>query len=660
MLSRGNIERAHRGGGEGNRALIVYDSLPARYKEKYVAMYGDPDKKLKETMVKETMKLDTAAADFYAGYTYPSKTGERVHLKNELQEDYTVNASVLKILLKTANQRRMLRHSLGGSMAGVWETIQQQSEKLRDQYRHTLPKNAARLKQRVGEFQSEGYASLISGKVGNLNTLKITGESARMLIAMKRSVSPKMSDAEILGRYNAMAEERGWKPLKSEGSLHSWLMSDAVACQWWDAHYGDVALRQKFGRKHQTSLPGKRDALWYGDGTKLNLYYRGEDGKVYTTCVYEVVDAYSEMLLGYHISDSEDSISQYNAFRMAVQVSGHKAYEIVYDNQGGHQKLKKGGFFSRISTMYHPTSPYNPQSKTIESIFGRFQQQVLTKLWNFTGQNMSATKDSGRPNLELVNANKDNLPTLDELRAIYSEARGKWNSMPHPATGVSRKEMYATSENEETRAVSTTDMINMFWVFTDKEIKFTASGIAVTIGKNRPSYEVYKEGLPDHGWRRLHQGEKFIVAYDPCDLRSVRLYRKEQDGDLRYMTHAEPYFKVHRARQEQTAQEKEFLRREREATERDVIDAYMTGRKAEMDYGTSPEQNGLNPSKLRTVSKDEQKIIDRRLSRYGRDPEETELGRKVKAVSLQDYAKRKEESAKQAEEDAKARIYKKM
>ena len=88
-----------------------------------------------------------------------------------------------------------------------------------------------------------------------------------------------------------------------------------------------------------------RDSLWYGDGTKINLYYKDydKDGKlvVRTTQVYEVIDAYSEVFLGYHISDSEDYEAQYNAYRMAVQVSGHKPYELVHDNQGGHKKAAK-------------------------------------------------------------------------------------------------------------------------------------------------------------------------------------------------------------------------------------------------------------------------------------------------------------------------------
>ena len=65
-----------------------------------------------------------------------------------------------------------------------------------------------------------------------------------------------------------------------------------------------MKAHQRYDRKHRTILPSRRDSLWYGDGTKLNLYYRDENGNKCTTSVYEVVDAYSEVLLGYYISDN--------------------------------------------------------------------------------------------------------------------------------------------------------------------------------------------------------------------------------------------------------------------------------------------------------------------------------------------------------------------
>lgn len=122
-----------------------------------------------------------------------------------------------------------------------------------------------------------------------------------------------------------------------------------------------------------------RDALWYGDGTKLNLYYKDEDGKVRTTSVYEVIDAYSECLLGFCISDSEDYEAQYMSYRMAIQVSGHKPYEIVYDNQGGHKKLENQEFFKKLCHIHRTTTPYNGASKTIENLSTGYRARYFTR-----------------------------------------------------------------------------------------------------------------------------------------------------------------------------------------------------------------------------------------------------------------------------------------
>ena len=100
--------------------------------------------------------------------------------------------------------------------------------------------------------------------------------------------------------------------------------------------------RQRFGRKQSTILPTppRQPLVWRRH--EANLYYR-EGKTVKTINVYEVVDGFSEVLLGYHISESENFEAQYGAFRMAIQRSGHKPYEIVHDNQGGHNKLNRQG-----------------------------------------------------------------------------------------------------------------------------------------------------------------------------------------------------------------------------------------------------------------------------------------------------------------------------
>ena len=637
-VTRGNIVSVHRGGGEGGQALYAWSSIPQKYKARYMERYGDPEQRIKEAMMRDRIKLDNEAREFFENFTY-EKNGKLEHLTDKLIEEYTINASVLTELLKMMAQRRAIRQSLNGSTGGAWEVIYKSSEAMREEYQHTLPQNQARLKTKLKAFKDGGYSSLISGKVGNLNTIKITPEFGQLLIALKRCRVPVYTDAQIFEEGNKRAEANGWKPLKSLSGLKRWFNSAAIMPLWYDAVYGEQAARQKFGRKHRTALPTKRDALWYGDGTKLNLYYQDDAGKVRTTQVYVVIDAMSEVMLGWHISDSEDYEAQYLAYRMAIQTSKHKPYEIVHDNQGGHKKLDADGLFKKLCHVHRTTQPYNGESKTIEAVFGRFQQQVLHKDWRFTGQNITAKKMSSRPNLEFIEENKDSLYTLEELKDAYTKATKEWNEMQHPAFGKSRQEAYDSSMNEETQQVTAHDMVDMFWVTAKRMSTFTDQGISVTIKKEKRQYEVMSQpGIPDHEWRRQHTYERFVVKYDPYDFGSIRLYKKEADGNLRFERVAEPYVVIHRAIQEQTESEATFIRQEQAANTTDRIERTVAGREIEKAHGVMPEQHGLRSPKPKGMTAAERRQIERRIGIYNKSPEEYKIGRKTKQVSLDDWS----------------------
>lgn len=638
-VQRGNIQNVRQGKGEGNYALYVYASLPMKYRMMFEAKYGKPADVLKAQELKEWVKEDGDARAFYEAFEY-DLNGVQTRLSQKLIDEYTSNASVLKMLWERMNELTSTTHALGGGRRGdLWDIVFTQSEKLREVTSHTLPKNLARLKEKMSQFKKNGYESLISGKIGNKNTLKITEDAGRRLIALKRSRVPVLTDSQIFETFNQECEAKGWKPLKSVRSLKTWLESAAIEPLWHDAVYGEMSAHQKFDRRHKTQLPSMRDALWYGDGTKINLYYRDDEGKVRTTSVYEVIDAATEVFLGFCISDNEDYDAQYMAYRMAIQVSGHKPYEIVHDNQGGHKKLQNQQFFDKLCHIHRTTAPYNGASKTIESVFGRFQMQVLHKDWRFTGQNITAKKDSSRPNMEFIEANKDKLYTYDELKAAYLKARTEWNEMAHPATGEQRMKMYEQSENPETPVVTASDMIDMFWVQCDRMSTFTSSGIEITVKGKKRVYEVMTQaGVPDIEWRRKHTYQKFVVKYDPYDFQSIRLYWKDKAGELRFERVAEPYIVIHRAIQEQTEGEATFIRQQQKATEESRIERQVAGRQIEFAEGVAPEQNGLSTPDLKGVTADVQRQIDRRLRKYGKEPEELSLGRVTKKVSKMDWS----------------------
>lgn len=638
-VQRSNIACARRGGGEGTQALYVWSSIPEKYRRRFVATYGDPEEKMREAMTKASIKIDAKAREYYEAYTYMDKDGQERHLTEKMIEEYTINASVLGELEKMAARRQAIRSSLNAPMSGAWDLILDSSERMRESYGHTLPGTLARLKTRLKAWKADGYQSVVSGKLGNSSALKITGDFLKLIVALKRSKVPVYTDAQLFEKANEIAEERGWKPIRSLSGMKKWLNSPSVEPLWYDAVYGEQAARQRYGRKHKTALPTRRDTLWYGDGTKLNLYYRDEQGKVRTTQVYEVIDAMSEVLLGYCISDTEDYEAQYHAYRMAIQKSGHKPYEIVYDNQGGHKKLDSDGFIGKICRVHRPTQPYNGESKTIESVFGRFQAQVLHKDWRFTGQNVTAKKASSRPNVEFIEANKDSLYTLEELKDAYAAARKEWNEGVHPATGERRIDMYEKSVNEETQEVTLHDMVDMFWVFTKRMATFTDQGLQVTVKGEKRQYEVCSSpGVPDHEWRRKHTYERFIVAYDPYDFASIRLYTKGTDGSLRFERTAEPYILIHRALQDQQGtDDAKFIRQEQEANLQDRIERTVEGRTIAAEHGMDAEQQGLHSPKLKGTTAAVQRQIDHRMERYSQPPEQYQLGRHTKSLSLDDW-----------------------
>nr|DAR89056.1 MAG TPA: transposase [Caudoviricetes sp.] len=654
-LFRKNIFCVCRGGGEGRCALYSFDSMPKKYRERFMEKYGNPEEVLREREMRKTVKYDESARTFFEEYEY-FKNGEYTTLDKELIAEYTTNASVLGELVRMKAERKAMMASLNARATDVWEMVLQNSEELRERYHHTLPASLSRLKARICAFQKDGYESVVSKKLGNVNTIKITAEGRDVLVALKRSHTPRYNDEQLFAKYNEIAVFRGWKQLKSVRSMQAWLYSPKIEQLWCDAVHDEQVARQRFGRKQSTILPTRRDSLWYGDGTKLNLYYR-EGKTVKTINVYEVVDAMSEVLLGYHISESENFEAQYGAFRMAIQRSGHKPYEIVHDNQGGHNKLnrqgkkpagdgeKAQGFLDRLCHIHRPTMPHNGESKTIESIFGRFQQQVLARYFNFTGQNVTAKKLTSRPNMEMVAANRDKLPTYQELCELYAQCREEWNEAKHPKHDSSRMALYEGSVNEDTPAVGKYEMQDMFWIMSDKPVTFTDSGIKMTIDKKHYHWEVVtvdENGvqIPDREWRRLHTWEKFYVQYDPMDMTTVNLYYIDRAKKLHFCTVAKPYMQIHRAMQDQSAEEKARIHADIERGKQDRIERVVAGRKIAQRYGTDPEQNGLYYPKPKGLTAEQQQQAIDRVGRLESDSqaEVVELGQHTKKLSNMDWA----------------------
>lgn len=628
----------HQRGGNGRIALIDYNSLPALVRQKYDEIHPDAEIRLKNQLMNNILRTDSKAIDFYRRHTLADGSS----LTDKKQAEYILNAQVLNEMVRVEAEARAMQGKLGHSRPKVaWELAEGTCEKLRQLYGHTLPKSS-RLREKLNDYKKYGYIVLVSQKNSNSSARKIGPREARLILRLRRSRVPVYTEAQIFEEFNRLAEESQWKrdktqalkPIKSPNTLRNYLYAPEVMPLWYAAVFGMQAWKGKYTSLLKTEMPTMRDSLWYSDGTKLNLYYKNKDGKMCTTSVYEVMDAYSEVFLGYDIAPNENFDSQYRAFRMAVEVAGVRPYEIVNDNQGGHRKAAAQGFFDKIAVLRKPTMPYNGNSKTIESAFGRFQSQILHKIWHFTGQNVTTVKKNSHPNMEFIEQNAYALPTLEEVKQIYKECREQWNNAPHPATGIARIEMYRMSENPETQPVTAMDLIQMFWLKKPETVTYTNKGLAFDLNKESYEYDVYgKNGLRNEAWALRNTGRKFRIFYDPMDMTRIELWEVLANNELRYSTDATPKVSICRGTQERTEEQTSYMRRAIEQSKETMGLLQIATEEFDLDEKIAAELFGLSTPQPKNVSKEKMEQIRK----------DYEKGRRKAPISLPEKLEQEED-----------------
>lgn len=574
-------------GGNGRKALIMYECLPDKLRKQL----DEREPKARERFIKQQsfpmnirLKSDDKAVEFYKTYI-PKISIER-------QKEYVLNAKVMNAMMvqETGLRNKHSEHGYTHKRL-VRNTVISLCEELRRSFNHTLPKSESRLMEMFEDYKKRSYVALVSGTTGNQSARKIGPREGRILLRLRRSKFPVYTDMQIFDEFNRIVTERNaratreedkLKPVESPQTVINYLYKTGIKLWWYGVVHGEIAFKNEFMPQFDTKLPQMPNTLWYGDGTKLNLYYKDYDKKnkrmvARTIDVYEVMDACSEVFLGYSFG-AENFLTQYEAYRMALETWKIKPYEIVTDNQGGHKRPEAQAFFKKICHLHKTTMPHNGQSKTIESAFGRFQQQVMHKLYNYTGQNVTATKESSHVNIDLIMKNISQLPTLEEMKDQYLECRREWNGMPHPTseTGMTRMEMYTTLNSPKAEQLDEYGVQELFKLLSKDSVKYGKQGFVFSRNNKEYRYMVYDEsGQVDMGFHMQNVGVSFRYKYDPMDMTSVELWEVCAGGRLKYAATATPKVVFHRATAERSTEESERLYAQIRAQKRALAGHYI-------------------------------------------------------------------------------------
>lgn len=600
LYNRGHL-KVIRSGFDKTKTLIDAKEMRADIKAKVIALFGAmPDKS--SVHLANYIEWDTVSEGFFRTYRY----GDDKPLPEDTILEYTTTASILNAFKTLLND---VFANSKVTKAKLWSSFSKASSNLPETYPNRLPSNARSLQRVYKKYINEGPRSIIHKNFGNEHTLKLTSEAKEWCLARwSNQVNRCANLAQLHAEFNEIAEANGWKPILGEKTFYNYIYDESTQYKWYGHRYGSKAAKQKYDYRHTTIMALQRDSLWYGDGTKLNLYYQDVDsnGRIVkrTANVYEVMDAFSEVFLGFHVSkESESFNTQYPAYKMAAQFAGRRPYEIRFDNQGGHKKLIAAKFYEKLSRLSIATQPYNGSSKSIESAFGRFQQQFLSRMWFSTGQNVTAKKQESKPNMELINANVKELPTFDELIELYKNIRDEWNNATHHLSGKSRIETYFESENEKAPTIDIWDMVNIFWVWHTKSGKikpltYTPGGISFRLNKTKFEYVVCDEkGMPDNKFIQENTNKKLFVKYDPEMMDEVYLYEKDHAGE-RFLAIAKTKTVIHRAIQDQSDKDTAFLHATDAANKASRIQRHEFTEDLLEKLGMAAFQQGLRSPKI--------------------------------------------------------------
>ena len=594
----------------GYRGNTLIDVASIKRKERLNIIEANFGKAFPETCIKtafESIQKDREAAYYYQIYQNEYGTG----LTEEKKLLYTNSASILNYFIGLLEEHTRMRAKynrrplMGDFFRNCIKTVialHEQPESLGG-LPNSLPTNIRRFEEKFKEYRKNGYESLIKKSSFKNNAAKLNDSSKDWVIARWSSSIDKCTIEQLFTEYNQRAAKFGWKQIQEARTLYLFLHKPEIKPLWFGCRFGELKFKEKYIRQHRTLLPTKRDTLWYGDGTKLNYYYRDENGQAATVSVYEVMDVYSEVFLGYHISKNEDFEAQFHAYKMAMKTSGYKPFEIRFDNQGGHKKLQNSQFFKNLAQLAITTQPYNGKSKTIESSFGRFQAQYLHREWFFTGMNITAKSDESKVNREFINANVTNLPTLEEVIKIYEKHRREWNEDIHFETGKRRIDMYMESKNEKATKINPWDMIVLFGMINPKPITYRSNGIIMDVKKQKYQFEVLKNGIPDIDFNLRHIDKEFYVGYFLEDMTTVALYEKTANGDYRFVAMADKYLQIHRAKQEQDEFDHAFIAAMTKLNKHTRINMHEATEQRLERHGYHPAQHGLQMPKIKGLSK---------------------------------------------------------
>lgn len=527
-------------GGNGRNLLIAFDSLRPDIKD----AIGDPRKT--DNVMERFYTICPEASLFYATFEFNDGSALTV----EQQEEYTINASVLKAAIALKKERAALRGTERNVIARVAADVTNFNKTLQNKYgtKHSIPKSAKWVKKYMDDllspFEYRGraydfnYPAILSGKLRNQNKAKIKlgNLSADILQSLIEHYN-QYDDKFIQIAYNKKAKEIGLKPISVSTVTH-WRSKlkpfNTGFREGWDK------FRDQYSRSVKRERPSQPGQLFESDDNHIDLLFNGDDKSPYHRFKgIFVQDSFCDLVLGFSCTEGELQplnvrLAYLNAMYYIRRLTGgwHLPHEVKTDRW----RLANLRTFYQSLGHYYDTPVNSKNRGWQEGFFGSIDWKRCLKTdadgtpaINYTGNNITA-KNAGF-NRELSRINAKLFPHTSHAPAQIEAFVNRLRKIDLDETGSREMkwvEAWSRLPEEEKRPINDLEFMTLFGIKHDWQNSIEKTGITATIMGNKISYAVPPAlYLPN-------VGKKVDVYYDPFNLSRVLVTDNER---LRFMAH---------------------------------------------------------------------------------------------------------------------------
>lgn len=514
MRSQNSSEQELRKGSWGGDALVLFSSLSLDWRNRLTTTFGNPDVEAKKSWFSQHYLADREAFNFYVGYTY----NENQKLELDIVETYTYNASVLNTVLIMKNNRKQYLKALGCSSVDIWDSLSRDVNAFRE-VPHNLPTTKDSLRYKATKYAKEGYSSIISGKFGMKNALKVKEKEQKALLDELLAKHTNLDNELISNLYNMVAERLNWPTITAQTVGNRKKDSNLVI---YAGRNGVSALSNNVLMQNKRQKPTTPMLYWTLDGWDAELLYqKTATNKVgYATTTYHnrltmvvILDAFNKYPVGYAIGTHETPELIKEAMRNAINHTAElfgQRYNPRQLQSDNYQSKALTPMYEACTKYYTPAKIKNAKSKIVEPYFNHINKTYCKLMDNWSGHNINSGSKN-QPNTEMLNKLSKFFPDeqgcKQQLEGIIAAERAK-----------KQQEYVANWDNVPTDLRLPMPIENYLLALGTKSgttNKLVGSGLNVTIGGAKQVYDSFDLDF------RKQSHQDWTILYDAQDQSQV-------------------------------------------------------------------------------------------------------------------------------------------